>query len=83
MYLIVKQHDIELDFLKNIKYEFCFWASKLCVELNKISEAKEYARMALEFAIDKRPDAPRHKDVGLVDAPEEELKFLSDIVYKS
>lgn len=82
-YELIKKHDTDLDFFKYYKYDFTYHAAWLCKELGKIDEAKEYARMALELAIDKRPDAPRHPTVGLVDAPEEELKFLSDIVYRS
>lgn len=81
-YKLAKEHDIDLDFFKYNKYEFTYYAAWLCKEMGKIDEAKRYAKMALEFAIDKRPDAPKHGDLGAFEAPEVELKFLSDIVYK-
>lgn len=82
-YTLVKAHDMDLDFFKYHKYDFAYHAAWLCKELGKIEEAKDYAKMALDFAIDKRADAPMHGNLGAFEPREEELKFLSDIVYKS
>ncbi len=80
MYTLVKKHDVQMDFLKSLKFDFVYHASILCYEMGKLDEAKEYAQMAVELLNDPIPSAYRHPGVGDIKLKGGEVELLNKIL---
>lgn len=72
---------IELS-LNNQLFYFYQLASLICASLDKLPEAKEYAKHALELTRVTEPQFSRHKTVGIVQATEQQIKTLENILEK-
>jgi tetratricopeptide (TPR) repeat protein len=68
--------------LNNHLFYFHQLAALVYAALNKASEAKEYARQAIELACITEPQFARHKTVGLVKATEQQIRKLENILEK-
>jgi tetratricopeptide (TPR) repeat protein len=63
----------------NERFYFAELGALLCEKMKKHEEASVFARKALELSRVTAPDFSRHKDIGLVDASEHQLKTLRKI----
>jgi tetratricopeptide (TPR) repeat protein len=79
-YGLIKNFPVEELILNNHLFDFYEMAALVCVALNKNSEAKEYAKEALELAGITEPQFSRHKTVGLVQSTEQQISVLKRIL---
>jgi len=62
------------------KFYYASLLARLCSEMNKKEEAKEYAKAAIEISKITEPQFSRHKTVGLVNARDKQLQTLQRIL---
>jgi hypothetical protein len=62
------------------KYRYMKALALLSIKLNKVKEAKEYAKMALELSNIKEPQLDKYPKVGIIRTKEEEIESLKHIV---
>jgi hypothetical protein len=79
-YNICKNYQVENISLNSDKYYYYELFALLCDKLKKQDEAKQYAMKALEMAEITEPQFRYHKNVGLVNASNEQLIILKQIV---
>ncbi len=79
-YKLCKDYPVDELTFNNDKFYYAELLAKLCDKMNKNDEAKEYAKIALEFSKITKPQLPRHKTVGLVHATEVQLRTLEQII---
>jgi tetratricopeptide (TPR) repeat protein len=81
-YQLVTSYPIpELTF-NDSKFYYSELRARLCDALNKKTEAKEFAKAAIEISKVTEPQFSRHKTVGLVKASERQLRTLEQILVK-
>jgi len=77
--LIINYPALELS-LNNKKFYFNQIAAEICYLLNKKDEAKAFAKQAIQLSKVTEPQFNRHKIVGIVNALDNELRFLERII---
>ena len=78
-YRICKKYPISELIFNNDKFYFAELVAHICDKLNKLDEAKEFARTAIEISKITEPQFYRHKTIGLVKATERQLRTLEQI----
>lgn len=68
--------------MNNDKFYYAELVAHICNKLNKLEEAKEFAKIALEISKITQPQFPRHKTVGLINTTEQQLGKLGNIIDK-
>ena len=68
--------------LNDDRYYYALIRALLSYRLKMIKDAKEYATLALDLSNITEPQFPRHKNVGIVKAKEQERNELLEIIKK-
>ena len=79
-YRIVIDYPISELTFNDSKFYYAELRTQLCDAMNKKSEAKEFAKTAIELSKITEPQFSRHKTVGLVKVSERQLRTLEQIL---
>jgi len=79
-YNLCKEYPADELTFNSQKFYYASLLARLCNEINKKEEAKEYAKAAIEIAKITEPQFSRHKTIGIIKATTKQLKTLELIV---
>ena len=78
-YRICKNYPVSMLTFNNDKFYYAELAAHICDKLHMTSDAKEFAKTALEISKITEPQFYRHKTIGLVKASDRQLRTLEQI----
>ncbi|MBZ5857753.1 hypothetical protein [Flavihumibacter profundi] len=79
-YRLCKNYPINGLTFNSDKFYYAILLARLCNQMSKKDEAKEYAKAAIEISKITEPQFGRHKTAGLVNTTDKQLQTLEQIV---
>jgi tetratricopeptide (TPR) repeat protein len=79
-YKLCKEHPVDELTFNSDKFYYAELMAHLCDKMNKIDEAKYFAKSALEISKITKPQFSRHKTIGIPSASTNQLRTLEQII---